>query len=229
MKKLTALFLAIVMCMSLCIPAFADDITAIDTAELEAVIQAEIEAEKARIFADVYAQLAEQNATGLMDTYIEILTPKIEVNVRTQYGENLVTPMEDDGYRFPNGGTIGYVNSLGATVLDTYMTPNQVEEYISPTLLSEDLLTALEFVIGPAMVGLGVVIGEWGIVYSLLADFTTRSTIAQGKSVIAAGSYANIINVCTASEQGSTMIGWSSHPRVTVPSGVTDLHVAPHN
>ena len=228
-KKLTALFLAVVMCMTMSAPAFAADIAATDAAELEAVIQAEIKAEEARIFNDIHEQLVEQDAEDLMSIFMENLAPKIESNVRAQYSDNVAVPMEEVDYVFRNGGTIGYVSSLGATVLDTYMTDDQFREYIIDDLIGSLATGTVEVKLDIIMDALGINLGVWGTIFSVLGAAEYLVKVNSALMIHEASGYANLIEVSTATDGAAGLVEWENHPIApNPPRGSTNIHAANH-
>lgn len=230
-KKLVSFVLAAVMLMTAIVPAFAVDANASDVIRQQK-IEAEIESEKDRIFTSVYEQLKEQDALGLMDIYVEILTPRIEATVYASYGLESVATQASDAY-FYNGGTVGYTN-FNADVLDTYFTAEQYRSYMNEN--SDVLAGAKDFVTSSAVdyiikkynlsLNYAAVIGGWGVVFGMLMAASVAVTESAKKSVNSADGYASIISVSTAggAEKGTTIIGWKNHPIVTVPDTAKNVN-----
>lgn len=131
-KRFTSLFLALAMVLGLSGQAFA----AVDeeyktTAEIAA---AEIEAEKDAIFTNIYVQLEEQGALDFYDTYVEILTPRIEVAVMEKYGLiDVANVAEYSGlrytYNFPYGALVTYKQAGSLTeVMEVYADPTKTPQ-----------------------------------------------------------------------------------------------------
>ena len=104
-KRLVSMFLILAMCMGLAVPAFATE--SVPTEMTVEQVEAEIQAEKDRIYATVYEQLEAQGVLGLMDIYKEILDPQIEMGVIMRLSEDerlpdsIAVPYLVTKYHFP--------------------------------------------------------------------------------------------------------------------------------
>jgi len=237
-KKLLSLALALVMSLSLCIPAWAATQNSTTEIITENTIQTQIQQEEARIFSSVYSQLKAQDALGLMDIYKEILIPEIEASVRSEYGpvvnsRSAVNSSSAYTYALNRGGAIGYTSTLGATVLNTYLTPSQYAEYAG-----DESIVPYDFFLSTALAGIGkkiagddeilaATIGGWGTVYSLFCVLKTYVDAGARRSVARADFYALIIDVSASGgpETGSVMIGWKTHSNATIPDDSQNIHI----
>ncbi|WP_312159588.1 hypothetical protein [Oscillibacter sp.] len=228
-KKLLSLALALVMSLSLCIPAWAATQNSTTEIITENTIQTQIQQEEARIFSSVYSQLKAQDALGLMDIYKEILIPEIEASVRSEYGpvvnsRSAASSGSDYTYWLPSGGSIGYTSTFGTTVLATFLTPSQYAEYAG-----DQSIVLYDFFLSTALAGIGKkiagddailaeTIGGWGTVFSMFIALKTYVDAGAQRSVAQANFYAKIIDISATggTETGSVMIGWESHPYASI-------------
>lgn len=232
MKKIISVLLTMVMFTTFCIPIYAANINT--PAEVtEAKIAAEIQSEKERIFDSVYKQLEAQDAVGLMDIYIEILTPKIEAEVLSCYGVEM-TSARSTTYTLSNGGAIGYDGISDAVVLDVYYTAEQYREYQNAhTDAAEGLKSfTIKGVFSYLVEALNIKdmvssISKWGSIFDALVSLKSWSDELAQKNVNNADGYAEIINVSAAggTETGSTVIGWDNHPKAVVPDIAKNVNV----
>lgn len=237
-KKLLSLALALIMSLSLCIPAWAATQNSTNEIITESKIQSQIQQEESRILSSVYSQLKAQDALGLMDIYKEILIPEIEASVRSEYGtvansRSAVSSRSAYTYALPGGGSIGYTSTLGATVLDTFLTPSQYAEYAG-----DESIVPYDFFLSTALAGIGkmiagddeilaATIGGWGSVFSIFIALKTYVDAGARRSVAQANFYANIIDVSATggTETGSVMIGWETHSNATIPDDSQNIHI----
>lgn len=216
-KKIIAIIMALAVSFTMVSSAFAAD-ESLPVRLTEKQILAEIQSEEARIFDEVYMQLKAQGALGLMDIYKEILKPEIEQSVRQQYGVNLPA-LQSTTSSFTYGGTVAYKQS-GATVLNTYLDYDNSYYYV----LSMDSST-----VGSIVQQILGYIPKWGTVFSGLFSINSIYSASAKKSIRDAGGYAMIMNVDSAVEKGSVVIGWKNHPKVVCPSGCKTKKFAKHN
>lgn len=235
MKKVLSFILSTVMLVTLIIPASATETNVSD--DIEAIIASEIQCEQERIFASVYAQLEQQNATELMDIYMEILTPKIEAAVYSDHGLSTTATRASKTYTLRNGGSIGYNSISDSVVLDVYFTDDQFRVYqnehagVLSGAISFSISSVLTFLFNRSKLDQDYAhaISGWGFIYNvLLLGKSTADTYAQ-TSVNNADGYAEIINVSATggSSTGSVIIGWSNHPRVIVPDTASNINLEP--
>lgn len=99
------------MCLSLCTSVFAAE------SNMQSQIEIEIQAEKERVFSEVYRQLEIQNAVSHMSIYEEILGPEIEMSVLAKHGIGTYNA----NYSAPYGGVVTYTKyncDVSITYLD---------------------------------------------------------------------------------------------------------------
>ena len=110
-KRVIALDLSACMCLSLCTSVFAAE------SNMQSQIEIEIQAEKERVFSEVYRQLEIQNAVSHMSIYEEILGPEIEMSVLAKHGIGTYNA----NYSVPYGGVVTYTKyncDVSITYLD---------------------------------------------------------------------------------------------------------------
>lgn len=198
-KKLTSLALALVMCLSLCVPAFA-------STKIERQIQAEIQQEEERIWANVYQQLEAQDALSLMETVQEALRPDIEANVRARYGVNVST-YAATSYRFPNGGYVAYRSTLGTNVIK--MGLNQED---TKTLLIDNTysVSGIFLALMGTMPAFGLWFGAIGVAQAV-ANYTAK------KDIDAANGYSTVLYVeADDGDRGTVISGWYSYSTLNI-------------
>lgn len=125
-KNVISSILAATMALSLSAPAFAAE-----PIPTEAQIQAEIEARQEEVFADVYAQLEEQDGLAMYDNYVEILGPRIEAEVLAQYETTATVSSRSTKTYAPNGGALSYRQTGGVEVQETYMNSADVVKFVA--------------------------------------------------------------------------------------------------
>ena len=202
MRKVMSLILALVMIMSLTIPAYATDLAPDD---MEAKIQREIEVAEERVWEDLYNQLAAQDALDGMEYFKEALRPEIEATVRAKYNNvNLSSAVTTLQYNFPNGGMICYDGTLNTENIVLYMTREQTLEYYWETTK----VTFADYVI----LVLGSIPGSFMLFISSIGNLILKD-IAE-KNLEETDLYARLLCISwgAGAEQACYAYGWDTYP-----------------
>lgn len=204
--------LLIILVFTFCTSVYAGEYENVQADVNEVQIEQKIQAEEERIFNSVYEQLEVQGATELMAVYEEILRPKIQAQVLSEYGIELFAA--DKKYTLKNGGMIGYDAILNATVLNVYYTNAQAKKYVK--LGDSYVQTFIKAILGS--------LPNWGTPFKIL--FALKSKVdAASQKLIDNGKWIEIINVTTATEKGSTIIEWKNKPTAVVPGDAKNIKV----
>lgn len=221
-KRFVSILLAPAMCMGLAVPGFAAEPNK-ENVTLEQ-IEAEIRAEKDRIYATVREQLMAQNAIHMIDTYMEALAPQIEITVKERYNTTAASIVPYSVVRkvyFPNGGMIAYTGkATGANVLSVYMTPDQFDKYIKEAGYSYTLGAIIEAALGymPAL----------GIAFAAISSLTLVATTAQVYNIThraneADNGYAQTMSIQEPSgDTSSVLVYWEGHPYGTISQDLNE-------
>lgn len=162
--------------------------------------------------ADLYNQLAAQDALDGFEYFGAELRPEIEQTIYEKQGVNYPTISasrstgDTYSYSFPNGGVVTYNGTLNTENIVLCMNPEDTLLYFYDHVSLSDYITAvLGFVPGTQ------IIGHAGLAKLSLVD------MAQAE-INDAGFYAKIIFISWGSraEQGTYGYGWSTHPLCTV-------------
>lgn len=197
-KKVISVFLVFTMIFSVTMTT-AGAATSVENIALADRVNAEIEQQKAVIFADIYKQLKEQDALSLMDEFVSAITPDIENAVLAKY--NLpVTRASNGNLVMDGGGVMTYETSLHATVIKTCLLPNQAQKY----LVSNTLLT-MGKVINKI---LGRSIPHWTVSVGALLNMGFYLT-DQNNKLIKSGKHVMCTQVKTAYESGIAFYEWN--------------------
>lgn len=213
-KRLVSMFLILAMCMGLAVPAFATE--SVPTEMTVEQVEAEIQAEKDRIYATVYEQLEAQGVLGLMDIYKEILDPQIEMGVIMRLSEDerlpdsIAVPYLVTQYHFPYGGMISQTNkATGAECLNIYMDRTHTLYYL---LNGETSFVAYDLLI--SIYGAFQNVPQIGAFFSVLSAINFTINQLNKNDINDAKGYAYLINVYDpiSGERGSTILGWDNYP-----------------
>ena len=220
-KRLVSMFLILAMCMGLAVPAFATE--SVPTEMTVEQVEAEIQAEKDRIYATVYEQLEAQGVLGLMDIYKEILDSQIETSVIAKLSESGVLPADvavpyaRQGFCFTYGGILTYNNiATGAEVLATYMDYDTTEKFLKDRY---------DFSINDVVrFALGLVPSWGGPAFGALALIQIVADTAAKNDIDRAGGYGYVLNVHdpVSDESGTTVFGWDNHPWAYVDTSFSE-------
>lgn len=161
----------------------------------------------------------------MMDIYKGILTPRIEMQVRLKYDDSAFLSARYASYVFYNGGTLGY-EEYNATVLDTFMTPSQYDDYVYSDIETSVAVGAAQYALERFFKAKGVTFGAWGPIFSVLSTMKSYADWNACQDVIDADFYAETISVAIygGTEQSSVLIGWDRHPIATVPTDAENVH-----
>lgn len=178
-------------------------------------IQEEMEIEKQKTYADIYKQLEEQGATSHFQYYKDAVDDEIEFAIREKYDLNHVTTrasMEAKTAKY--GATLAYNAQLNATVLKTYMDYDNSYYYILSTG-SFVIKTVLEAILGA--------VPKWGTAFTALFSLRTIVNEMGKDSVKKAKGYALVMNVKSAMESSSILMGWNTYPKVPAVTNATGI------
>lgn len=217
MKKMLCMILAIVMCLSVCAPAYASGVESIDSTEnvelVEKRIQQEILAMEEAVWADLHRQLAAQNALDGMPYFQAALQPEIEQVVYAKY--NLEPPTNSTqsltanySYNFPNGGMVHYTGSLNTENAVLFMTDDQtLRYYYNPVTFSDYVSEVLGYI---PLLSILTLASSFSIVLEQLAK----------QEIEAADYYSRMLHISwgAGAEQATYAYGWTTYPTATVYS-----------
>lgn len=215
-KKAISLVLVIALSMMMCVPAFAaEKRVGSNSVATESQIQAEIQQAEEKEWSELYRQLEEQNALGLMDAFKEALRPQIEAQVRSQYNTaSNAGPynVNSISYYFPNGGYVAYTGSLDAHVVKTCLNPDDTLHYAwnGTNTLGDVFMNLLGYVPGLQIIG---VAGTLQLILSII----------EKNDVEAADYYAEILHIESGADSATVMSGWDNHPYCIIPDDSTIL------
>lgn len=205
-KKLTALFLALVMCMTVCAPAFAIDknMTITPTTHSDS---------KEAIRAEIRRQLEAQDAMELYDAFVDILAPYD--NMSQTYGMN-ATPVS---YYAPQGGVTGFKREVvyrGELVTYEYAVSHfDLED--SEALLDHSsnflLWDFLNSLFGSSLSSLEDSLGAW---VTLLLKTATVAADFSEDLVEDAGGYARCVTVDSYDSCATVVTGWENYPYAVI-------------
>ena len=216
MKKILCTILCLTLVLtSTCFVFASDSETMYGTLDIER----QIEAAKATEYAELHRQLEAQGALELMDMFVAELDKIIENEVLMTNGiDTSVYSTNDYRLNYPDGGLLGYENSIGGHVLSTYVLPEIGEQYIIPG----ETLTIAEI----ANLFLGT-IPAWGQAFSMLFSLKIKALASQSTSIENADGYAQIMNVrdISGSENATYIRGWTTYPYINVTTaGLSNIH-----
>ena len=195
--------------------------------QLEATIQAEIQTAKDELYDLMYDQLEAQGALGHLPYYEEILYPRLEFAVRSQYGAAVNSADADEYEGFihtyaPNGGVAVYEIEKSTTIncvewfLDKDNTENFLNKYFSDTpnmgtVLWNMLVDVLDKNKEYPNIGTAVDI--------LLNALSTFDEMRIRDSVDDAGGYVDIFTMDQGGYESSLITGWFQYPYMVLIYG----------
>ena len=205
-KRVIALFLSACMCLSLCTSVFAAE------ANMQSQIEIEIQAEKERVFSEVYRQLEIQNAISHMSIYEEILGPEIEMSVLAKHGIGTYNA----NYSAPYGGVVTYTK-YNCDVSITYLDYDNSYYYI---------LDKYSFKVSSVIQAILGYVPVVGGIFSGIFSITSFVDAAACNSIKNSQGFAMIMNVYNRSDTttSSVVSGWDNHPTMIIPSGSTNAY-----
>lgn len=208
-KKMMSLALAMVMCMSLCVPAFAVESDPIFTGPY------------AELKTSIYQQLKAQNKLDHFELQLAALLP--QENKTTRASRNTQSWYAPNGgelcymYDYTYRGEKGYVAASA-----TYMAPNDTNAY-----LANDFGTVGSLVSGVTGIAVDQISKKIDM-FEFLGDispyFTTLSIVGlaqnalERKSIDDADGYSKLCVVydSISDEYSKVIVGWDTHPYVTL-------------
>ena len=212
-KKLTARLLAVVMCMTLCIPAFATESDPVFTGPY------------AELKASVYQQLKAQNKLEHFELHLAALN-LVEDETASVYS----TSADAMTWNAPNGGVLTYAydwtyrgESGYVATTTTYMNVAQTNAYRSNK--HESLFKLIEAVTGIAIDKLAEKISLFeSMKKEVLAIYSTLNIIGLAEDALVEASindadgYSKLSAVYDSISDGysKVLIGWDTHPTVTL-------------
>lgn len=201
-KKLLSLALALVMSLSLCIPAFA----------LETSSESKDTDPYAELYADIYNQLEAQNALYLYDDFVQMLVPAND----NYYPATRSTSNTSTSYDAPYGGVIHYFNDY------TYQGDRGYKECTIVYMDKQDTKDYLADQYGNVgdLVGcvLGFVPGWIPTVIGLASLSNVVTNIYSKKSIKAAGGYAKVSTIYDSISGSSptVAVGWDNYSQIVM-------------
>ena len=205
MKKIMSLLLSLVMVASLTMPAYAMDTSSDYQSEAMALkIQQEIKETEDLVWADLYNQLAAQDALDGIEYFKEARRPRIAEKVYAKYSLNESRAATSRQYYFPNGGMVCYNGSLNTENVELCMTKEQtLQNYFSGQRVSytDYIAIVLGFIPGLQIMTLA---GTCNIILRNLAE----------NNIVNAGYYTRLLYISwgAGAEQGCYAYGWDDHP-----------------
>lgn len=191
------------------------------------------------LYETVYSQLEAQNALGLLDSFMNLLSPRVEGEVYAAYGVSTTSTMsaKTTSYNLRNGGVLHYTDFGGVDTLDTYYNSTQYRAYvgedadlleeIGETTISKFIKRLIKEKVADEKI-LSIIDG-WGLVWKALSKAKVLADKMAAKSVAAADGCAEIISMSAAggTEQGTVMIGWKQYPNAVLSDYATDIEGIP--
>lgn len=211
--KAMSFFLTLVMCMTLCTPAFAKEQSLIlQENMIETKIEQEIQNQMDGIRETIYDQLKAQNALVMMEVYEQLIYPDVEMRVRAKYGQNVLAASSDIEYHYaPNGGMLeGLTPVPGFEPLeyikvgfDKEDSDKFIDQYFDYTFRPSKVLSAILGVTPQLhLVGLGLL--------AVTGYFDEKAK----QAVRDAGGYAMIYTTYSPEfdTESAVILGWEDHP-----------------
>ena len=145
--------------------------------------------------------------------------------MRAEYGLLSARDVSTYVYSFPNGGTIGYNDVLNTTVLDTFMTPSQFDDYVWKKVASDIITGQAESCLSDLFSAMGITFGPWGAIYQFLSGLSAVVTASAINDVRNNGGWGEQIAVSASggAETSCVLITWSSHPNAIIPGTATNI------
>lgn len=208
-KKLTALFLAVVMCMTMSAPAFAVESTSVAAMEKAAYEDA--------VRADIMRQLEAQDAVHLYDAFAAILLPDDD----SSFQPYATSSWEVNA---PNGGILYYKLPYTYRGEDgiyeyaiTHFNPDETDVLIACWDEFMDMVDFLNELFGDSFTG-GL---DVGITYVL--EMASLGKSFSEDLIDEADGYSRVITVCGSVDNSSATVvaGWDTHPTAVVDDADT--------
>ncbi len=213
MKKIISIVLVVALCVAIAVPVSADINIGTTDVSLEARIQNDINELKEQVWADLYEQLAAQDALDGIEYFKEALYPEIVATVYSRYGVQPDASVASENvsrtYQFRNGGMVTYTGSLNTENVVLCMIPEQVEDYwkeMDEVTLRDYLISFIEGYLG------------WRPLDWLFFAFPNTLTEMAKQEIEAADNYARILAISWGSgaEYACYGYGWTTYPSCTI-------------
>ncbi len=202
-KKLFTAILACLMVIQCSGIAFAVESKATIEVEIEnAICQA-----KAELRESMYRQLESQGALAHMSYYEELLYPRLEIQIREQYGQLDTTRAANIvSKRAPNGGMITYVLNKAVPVYctETFLNRPDTEKYLAG-VDSERLVKDVIAEILGRVPGIG---NAFSFVYNLICFAEDQAR----DDIVSAGTVADILYMKQGDIDSHLITGWGRFP-----------------
>ena len=215
MKKLLCMMIVIVLTFSMTLSAYAEPLS-LNSSSLEMQIQDEIKRMEEIVYADLYDQLAEQDALDGIEYFKAFLKAEIEQAVYSKYsayGDVVLPASTNDtySYYFTNGGVVEYEGSLNAEYVVVCMNPDATMEYYysDEYTVGDLILEVIGWIPGTDLI-------------SLSATFNGILTDAAKVEIRENDYYAKMVTITWGSglEYGCYSYGWSTHPICRITDAV---------
>lgn len=218
MKKrfLTAL-LSLSMVLGLSAPALAVEV---EEAQVEAAIEAEIRAMEEEVYADVYRQLEEQDGLHMMDTYKEILAPKIRAAVEEKYASSYsplsISPfaVNANWTKYARvGGLVTYMKVGYVEVGELYMNKDDTAAFVKKVGQRVKFYEVVKEVLGLAIEDDAMNYASQALMTMVIAMDTLPT-----KQIEDCGGYAYIITTYepTIPATYSIVMPWTTYPNIVI-------------
>ncbi len=207
-RRLLSVLLALSMMLGISAQAAAAELQ-------EAKIAVEVQAMEDEIYAEVYRQLEAQNGLHMIDTYMEILAPKIQATVEAKYTP-AYSPFSINANWIkyaPNGGYVTYTKVGYVEVGELYMDYPTTQKYLIQNdkniLFCEILSDALGQTITEFWSGL--------IAQGFMQLVIAMHTVPRAK-ISACGGYAYIITTYepTIPATYEVVLAWEDYPNIII-------------
>lgn len=211
-KKLTALFLAVVMCMTMSVPAFAVESDPVFTGPY------------AELKTSIYQQLKAQNKLEHFELHLAAL------NLEESETASVYSTSEDLGpWNAPSGGVLCYTYDWTYRGEDgyvantiTYMTPNETYAYLADDYGTLGKL--ISAITGIAVGELAEKIEMFAFLKDITPIFVTLDIIGLAEDVFVRASIDNaddysklsVVYDSISGQETKVLIGWDTHPTVTL-------------
>lgn len=220
-KRFTSLFLALAMVLGLSVPTLAAEME-------ETQIEAEIQTMEQEVYAEVYRQLEAQGGLHMMDTYKEILAPKIRAAVEAEHtpvGYSTMATSNPWTQRAPKGGLVTYTMMGNVEVREDYMDKdttnllltNNLPDY-DPTLKQLTLKWIIKATIFISLKNAELSEALLELIGEGFLDAIIYTDQYPKKSINDCGGYACVIATSdpTLPTKYTVTVAWKSYPNISV-------------
>lgn len=212
-KRFFSSLLALSMVLGLSVPTLAAEME-------ETQIEAEIQTMEQEVYAEVYRQLEAQDGLHMMDTYKEILAPKIRAAVEEKYASAYaplsISPFAANANwtKYARvGGLVTYMKVGYVEVGELYMNKEDTTAFVAKTGQRVKFYEVVKEVLGLAIEDDAMNYGSQALMTMVIAMNTLPTN-----QINACGGYAYIITTYepTVPATYSVVMPWTTYPNIVI-------------